>query len=285
MFGFGYSPRPPFLQFYVLNAQGQLTRSEVINVKAPTYMHDFAVTEQHAIFLDLPVVMNISLARKGSMPYQWTPEYGARLGIMPKSGGNADVRWFEIPLCFIPHVMNAFDDGEYVVLRADRADTFGLNQTVGTRDIKMSPHEWRLNLKTGTVSECQLSDIVSALPRVDERRVGHSHRYGYAMQFPDGEASTLTVGLVKYDLKDGTHVLHDFGPGRVAAEPVFVPASSNAGEDEGWVMSFVYDHREDHSDLILLDATAFSDAPVATIHLPQRVPYGAHGNWIADPES
>jgi carotenoid cleavage dioxygenase-like enzyme len=46
------------------------------------------------------------------------------------------------------------------------------------------------------------------------------------------------------------------------------------------VLAFVYDAARDASDLVILDATAFTAPPVATIHLPRRVPFGFHGNWI-----
>jgi carotenoid cleavage dioxygenase len=65
---------------------------------------------------------------------------------------------------------------------------------------------------------------------------------------------------------------------------VFVPASDGASEDEGYVLSYVYDAARDTSDLVILDATDFAASPVATIGLPQRVPYGYHGNWVADAE-
>ncbi len=67
-----------------------------------------------------------------------------------------------------------------------------------------------------------------------------------------------------------------------SAEPVFVPASSEAGEDEGWVMTYVYDRSRDSSDLAIIDAADFTGKPVATITLPQRVPFGFHGSWIPD---
>ncbi len=87
---------------------------------------------------------------------------------------------------------------------------------------------------------------------------------------------------IKYDLRHGTSVAHDLGPGRVPAEPVFVPASSEAGEDEGWVMTYVYDVSRDGSELAILDAADFAGKPAATITLPQRVPFGFHGSWIPD---
>jgi carotenoid cleavage dioxygenase len=59
--------------------------------------------------------------------------------------------------------------------------------------------------------------------------------------------------------------------------------SADAGEDEGWVMAYVYDATRDGSDLVILDAADFRAKPVATIRLPQRVPFGFHGGWIPDP--
>jgi carotenoid cleavage dioxygenase len=61
---------------------------------------------------------------------------------------------------------------------------------------------------------------------------------------------------------------------------VFVPASPTAGEDEGWVLSIVYDDGREASDLVILDAREFDE--VARVHLPQRVPFGFHGSWVPD---
>jgi carotenoid cleavage dioxygenase-like enzyme len=90
------------------------------------------------------------------------------------------------------------------------------------------------------------------------------------------------TGVVKYDLSDGSSTFHDFGPGCSTSEPVFVPSSDDAGEDVGWVMSFVYDKANDSSTFVVLDAADIDAAPVATITVPQRVPHGFHGSWIAD---
>jgi carotenoid cleavage dioxygenase len=42
----------------------------------------------------------------------------------------------------------------------------------------------------------------------------------------------------------------------------------------------VYDGTRDRSDLVVLAADDFGGDPVATVHLPQRVPFGFHGNWV-----
>jgi carotenoid cleavage dioxygenase len=74
-----------------------------------------------------------------------------------------------------------------------------------------------------------------------------------------------------------------YGAGRSALEPVFVARQGATSEDHGSVMSYVYDAERNATDVVILDAQGFSDAPVATISLPVRVPFGFHGNWLPDP--
>ena len=87
---------------------------------------------------------------------------------------------------------------------------------------------------------------------------------------------------MKHDLRAGTSEARTFGRGTHASEGVFVPAANDAGEDEGWVLTVVYDEGRDASDLLVLEATDFSGTPVATVHLPQRVPFGFHGSWVPE---
>jgi len=117
-------------------------------------------------------------------------------------------------------------------------------------------------------------------PRLDERRTGLAHRFGYAVERADNRGAERS--LLKYDLRGGVTTVHDFGPGRAPSEPVFVPASPAAGEDEGWLLTYAYDAARDSSDLVILDANDFTGKPVATIALPQRVPFGFHGSWLPE---
>ena len=63
-------------------------------------------------------------------------------------------------------------------------------------------------------------------------------------------------------------------------EPVFVPRFENAAEDDGWVMALRHNLDTNLSELVILDSQAFTEEPVAIVHLPARVPNGFHGNWI-----
>ena len=63
---------------------------------------------------------------------------------------------------------------------------------------------------------------------------------------------------------------------------VFVARVGAEAEDDGWIMSYVYDRERNLSDIVILDARDFIGDPVATIHLPVRVPFGFHGGWAPD---
>ena len=73
---------------------------------------------------------------------------------------------------------------------------------------------------------------------------------------------------------------HDFGVRYSAGEGVFVPLAPDAAEDEGYIMTFIYDYDTDQSEFIILNAQDFEGEPVARVKLPQRVPNGFHGSWI-----
>ncbi len=280
---FGYSFTPPFLTYHRAGAAGRLVQSEVIEVPGPTMVHDFAITAGHVVFMDLPVVFDLELAAAGTMPYRWSDDYGARLGVMPRGGTNADVRWFEIAPCYVFHPLNAYEDEHGAVVMDVVRYPELWRVRAETRTPPPALHRWRIDLAAGRVGESSLDDRAIEFPRCDERRVGLAHRYGYAVYTEQSVDRSPGTALIKYDLRDGTSAMHDFGPGRAPAEPVFVPASAAAGEDEGWVMTYVHDGARDGSDLVILDAADFTGKPVATIALPQRVPFGFHGSWIPDP--
>jgi len=277
---FGYGFGPPYLSYHCANAAGELVQTEVIEVPGPTMMHDFAITERHVIFMDLPVVFDAERAMQGTMPYAWSDDYGARLGIMPRGGDSAQVRWFEIDPCYVFHPLNAHAEGDEVVLDVARYPEIWRDSPSDFRSACL--HRFRVDLASGQVREERLDDRSIEFPRVDPRREGRANRFGYAVCF-DLLTSQSVSALIQYDLATGGAKTHEFGTGCAPGEGVFAPASADAAEDEGWVISLVYDQDRGGSALIILDASRFEGPPVATVALPQRVPFGFHGNWVPDP--
>lgn len=287
---FGYElVTEPYCTYHVADAAGNLIHSQPIDIPAPVMMHDFAVSRHHAIFLDLPVVFDLDVALSGrGMPFSWRPDNGSRIGLLDRrnveSGEPAAPRWFEVDDCYIFHIMNAWEaeDGDVVVLDAGRHPSMWSGGANAFEPCYL--WRWRFDLRTGAVSEQQLDDAEHGFPRIDDRRTGLANRYGWATAArPDEPVRTDGAsGVVKYDVQNDTREFHDFGPGISTSEPVFVPASADAGEDEGWVLSYVYDRESESSSFAVLDATDMAADPVAIVPLPQRVPHGFHGSWFGD---
>ena len=287
---FGYElVSAPYATYYVADHAGQIIHTQPVELPNPVMMHDFAISRNHAIFLDLPVVfdLDIALSRAG-MPFCWRPDNGSRIGLIDRrkigAGAAVEPRWFDIDSCYIFHIVNAWeeDDGNVVVLDAGRHESMWDGSPDSFEPCYL--WRWRFDLRTGAVTEQQLDDAEHAFPRIDDRRTGLANEHGYAVTGRPGEPAITdaATGVVKYDMSDGASMFHDFGAGRSTSEPVFVPAHDEAGEDEGWVLSFVYDRADRTSQFVVLDAGDIAADPVASIAVPQRVPHGFHGSWIPD---
>lgn len=285
---FGYELiHAPFVTYHVLDREGQLVHTQPIRVGGPTMVHDFAISRHYAIFLDLPVVFDLERAMTGSMAFGWQPEYGARIGLLHRDRARegAEPQWFDVSLCYVFHIMNAWDDGpdgRYVWLDGGRHESMWAKGNDKFEPSLM--HRWRFDLQTGEVKEEVLDDIDHAFPRIDDRRCGLTNRYGWAVApiDPADRRHDAATGVVKYDLQTGERTVHSFGATGLSGEPVFVPARADAGEDEGYLVTYTHDVATDVSSFVVLDASDMSAAPLAVVPLPQRVPRGFHGSWFAD---
>ncbi|MEO2176571.1 MAG: carotenoid oxygenase family protein, partial [bacterium] len=281
LLAFGYSALEPYLRYLRVSAAGDLVQTENITVGGPTMMHDFNITRNHVIFMDLPAVFNMELAMSGDMPIRWDDNYPARLGVMPRDGTDAQVTWYDINPCYVFHPMNSYEEGDTIVLDVAR---FSHMWRESSMDFP-SPELWRwtIDTVTGKVSEEQIDDMAAEFPRVADSVVGLKHRYGYMMGMSEpgnsDDPMSASGAILKYDREKGERSEIQFGRGRVGGEPVFVPTENPNSEDDGYLMTYVYDASSDSSSLVIMDAATMDSTPVASIDLP-RIPNGFHGSWI-----
>lgn len=273
----------PYLNYIRIGADGELKQLEGIDLPQMVMMHDFSITENYVVFMDLPLALDLDLLATG-IPFSFQRDSGARLGVMPRNGTANEVRWFEIDPCYVFHQVNAWDKGGVITLYVSRQNSaFGADSADYSEVARL--HRWQVDLNHGSVTEQPIDDRPADFGRVNDTLVGKESRYGYLMAL-DGEGNSeepvYGPKLYQYDLANGNCAEHYLGEGSRGAEPVFVPATNASSEDEGWVLSLVHSESSGKSRLIIVDAQNFAAPPVATIELPFRVPYGAHGNWVAD---
>jgi carotenoid cleavage dioxygenase len=282
MIGFGYMPVKPYCSWSVVDSSGKLVRTQPVRLPRPVMMHDFAITKNYAIFPDLPQTFDFSRLLKGEPMMKFEPNLGARFGLVPRTDSKGKTLWFSVEPGFVFHILNAYEEADEVVLIACRYSRFPDELSTGVNDKPMEPnlprlHEWRFNLKTSKTTEKPLDDIPTEFPRINETLTGRKTRFGYAGR-ADGDMFTA---FRKYDLEKGTITEHSFGKGRFGGEGIFVPRPSPKSEDDGFLMTFIFDKAEEKSELVIADAQDLSTKPLARVLIPTRVPYGFHATWLA----
>jgi carotenoid cleavage dioxygenase len=297
MMFFGYNPMSaPYVQYSLVSKDGELQFTRPIDVPRGVMMHDFAVTEHYTIFMDLPLTFSVERAMKGGPVLMFERDLPARYGILPRHGGNDDVKWFEMPAHYMYHTSNAWEDGDEVVLHGCRLESTNVLQPAelpqsrngdvagGKADAMALMHRWRFNLRTGAFKEEQVDDIATDFPRVDDSLVGYGCRYSYNARFAHREpgAPPAFEGINKYDLQTGRMETHLHGRKRYGGEPVFIANPGGRDEDDGWLVTYVYDEIEGTSEMVVVEAKNVASAPLARVMIPARVPYGFHGAWVPD---
>jgi carotenoid cleavage dioxygenase-like enzyme len=262
-----------------LGPDGEVRQAEPFALDGAPLMHAVAATGRYAVVFDLPVTHRRAAALVGArFPYAWQEGRPARLGLL---GRGSEPRWFPIRPCYVFNAVNAYDDGDRVVVDAIR------HERAFDAAARPAPPElwrWTLDLRDGSVTERRLAAASYDRPEVDPRVRGRRHRYVYGTGPADAAGGDPTgTALVRHDLVTGTVQVRPVGPGCIAGQPVFVPRppSGRRGsvEGDGWLVTVVDDPARARSDILILDARDLCGPPVATVHLPVRLPAGIHTHW------
>ncbi len=130
----------------------------------------------------------------------------------------------------------------------------------------------------------RLVEYVTSDPLCEGRRF----RYGYGVEMATNWDRSLDrevdhLGLLRFDVARDEVTAWNPGQYKTASEPLFVRAEDGRSDDEGWLLTIVYDATRGASDLYVLDASSLGRRPQAIIHLPEGValPFRSHGTWIS----
>ena len=222
------------------------------------------------------------VAAGAAFPMSWNPDYGNRLGFMPREGDANDIIWVDVPLGYCFHPMNAYDsdNGDVILDLCIYDKMFDQDHLGPFGDSQSRLERWTVSLANRSVSTSVIDTRFNEFPRIRGAMTGKSYRYGYcASPSTDSAAGWPTI---KYDLQTGSQLTFDHGPGRAAGEPVFVGKSGRSEEDAGWLVTFAHDLGKKSTEFVVMDAEDLERGYVASVALPQRVPFGFHGNWVPD---
>ncbi|KAF8689841.1 hypothetical protein HU200_041472 [Digitaria exilis] len=284
------------------------------------FIHDIGVTAKYNIIIDYPLRYGILRTLLQRPVFDNDMNGKSRIGVMPRRGNAESIRWFDVDNHCSYHLINCFEDGNEVIVRGchtlgsvipgapHNMDNSNWHRRVflprdkDSEDFDPSldgilfsrPYEWRLNLENGTTSEGYIisEDVAMDFPVINENFTGIRNKYGYT-QVVDSVTASKT-GLFKYKMiaklhfdepdKENKQIIsveyHALQDRQFCSGVQFVAKKNGIDEDDGWVVTYVHDEGTNISQVHIIDAKKFSDEAIAKITLPQRVPYGFHGNFF-----
>ncbi|MNB82588.1 Carotenoid cleavage oxygenase [compost metagenome] len=277
MHAIGYYWEWDHVKYMTLDVEGKVRR--VVDVPAPNrpIVHDFVMTKRFAIILDSPLVYDAEQARLGFYGAKWRDDLPAEFVLIPREGYSGDIQRIAIPPQTVMHYVNAYDlpDGRIVVDGVSN-DRIMKQDPHGPLEGKLTMNRFTIDPNNGSVEVRVVSDLPQELPRIDDRKFSKQHRFSYSWGI--GQESSI----IKIDYEMDKVEQYRLEPGTYPSEPIFYPASPDAAEDEGWILSYIGDLRSNTSELAIFDARNLLDGPVARIQIPQRVPVTFHGNFFPD---
>jgi beta,beta-carotene 9',10'-dioxygenase len=286
-------PRNRYRFFKVPPGDGKPQVLGELPVKEPAYMHSFGLTERWLVLAEFPLVVNpISIPLSGRPyieNYRWKPERGTRITLVDRNTGEATGP-FETDPFFCFHHVNAYEENGSVVIDACTFEDAQIVEDLyldrlreGKPVARADVTRFRLDLASRGVTNELLAEGLE-LPRINYGRHNERpYRYVWGVDQQTGWLDRI----VKVDVADGTRTEwreEGCSPG----EPVFVAAPDDARarasasrdgrEDDGVLLSVVFDSGTGRSFMLVLDAADLSE--LARAEAPHHIPYGFHGQFV-----
>jgi beta,beta-carotene 9',10'-dioxygenase len=272
----------------------------VLTTDRPAYVHAFCVTQRRIVFPESPLRSDpLVLLEGGSFlaSLQWREEAPMTFHVLDQAGGDL-LRRFEVRPSYIMHTINAYDEGDTVVLdvaaydNGDHVAELYLNpalrppggrlKTTRTPELRSHarPMRYRLDLTTGRVTEQELAPITVELPTIDYLRLnGRPYRHFYSTGISADPDALFYDQLASVDTVAASHVTWRQS-GHFPGEPIFVRRPGATADNDGILLSVVLDGRAGRSYLLALDPSTLE--PRARAFLPHHVPSGFHGTFFPD---
>ncbi|MFN9646756.1 MAG: carotenoid oxygenase family protein [bacterium] len=265
-------------------------RSDTFNGFA--FLHDFAITPNWAVFLQNAIAFNplpFALGFKGAAQCLASKPGGkGQFWLIPRDSGafaGQAPRIVPAPEGFVFHHLNAWEEGETVVVESIYYADFpsiGPDTDFREVDFDLIPEglleRCSIDLATGTVRNERLSERCCEVAMVNPQRQGLPSRYAWMAVAERETGNDPLQAIKKLDLLNGDRRVWSAAPRGFVSEPLMVPRPGAKAEDDGWVLTVVWNGARCASDLVILDAASMAE--VAVLELPLALPHGLHGSWV-----
>lgn len=299
MFNFGLDLFPtPRLRCYRITPAGKCEQINSVTVWGMRWNHDFALTKRHMVFVIDPLLPPSPSALLRTRSFAGAIEYDHQHGhskfvLVPRDGSKPRILEHDAQIHI--HMTNAYEDGSDTVVEFVRYASFGFLKEyaeqfyAGLRARRPRHHlpRWpashlvRFRISpSGRITEEVLTETTAIeFPQFDWRRSSLKHDITYTAATLD-PAAPYYDGIAKFDHRTSTSTR--FGEHHCSyGEPIFVPRTPDAAQDDGWLLALRHDLAAHRSALVVLDARDLEAGPLAIAHLDHHIPVGFHGTFTA----
>ncbi len=279
------------ITLFELATDGKLLRRHSHTIPGFAFIHDFAITAHYAIFLQNAVTFNpfpFLFGLKGAGEcVNFQPNKPSRLILIPRTPPYDRIKILETQAGFVFHHGNAFESEEKIYLDSICYNSLPqIQPDVPYQSVNfdnLDPGQlWRfvIDPEKQTVERDLLESRCCEFPSLNPERVGRDYRYLYTAAAHHATGNAPLQAILKLDLQTKTRQIHSFAPKGFVGEPIFVPKPNATTEDDGWILTLIYDAANHRSDLVILDAKNLTQK--AILHLKSHIPYGLHGSWTSN---
>jgi all-trans-8'-apo-beta-carotenal 15,15'-oxygenase len=285
-FGLGWM----VLDLFELPDTGRARRLATLPLPAMSLIHDFIATPRCLVFLIPPMRFHMFRMFLGQGPLarniEFDPTRGTEVIVVPIDDPENPVR-FTVDPFFQWHFANAFEERGEIVLDLVRYPDFKSNRLMEefvsgqvTSEVEGQLYRMRIHAARRRLSAEQLWDVPCEYPHMSPAMACRDGRYLYlGANSAEGRWGPQDLLAKRDHLRGRTETVAP-GPGQYPSEPLFVPRRGATEEDDGYLLSLVYDSRRHASHMAVFDARHLDAGPLARAWFDQHIPFTVHGLWV-----
>ncbi len=286
-FGLRYG-RETAIDLYELPDRGKPRRLGSVPLPWPSLVHDFALTERHAVFMICPAKLMVWRALLGlsgiANLFAWDSALGSEIIVVPLADPTRAKRT-RVDSFWVWHFVNAFERGDEIVLDLCRYSDFSTFSAVGSgSEANDLPVYTRAHIdpRTAKLTTQARLDGAAEFPRVHPRVEGSEHRVCF-LRHDFGAGSDTRHGISCFEVEAGR--VDRWEPSRLThlSEPVPVPRRDGEDERDVWLLVLCFDEQRDRSYLAVLDGRDVAAGPVAECWFDHPIPISYHGAFLERP--
>lgn len=280
------------VSIYELNLAGQVVEQHQHSIPGFAFIHDFVITPNYCLLFQNPLFFNpfpFVLGWRGAAEcIKFLADKPTKVWLIPRDSSQP-MQQLKIESGFIFHHANAFEEGDEIVVDSVSYQDFpALDHELDYCDVRFETvppgqlWRYRLNFKTQTSQRHLIDRRGVDFPYVHPQHIGRKHRWIFISAAHQPEGNAPLQAILKLDPESGEQQMWSAAPKGFVGEQIFVPRPDATKEDDGWVLSIVYDAERDRSKLVILDGNNLNCEPLAQLYLKHHLPYGLHGSFTSN---